>query len=402
MRLLAFILIISFQAGYIKADNPGVLQDFTHVDRHVKAVSSRMIFNAEALVEALIGPFDSDQEKVRAIFAWIATNIEYNYTAFKNNVVLEQNVNEVLKAEKALCYGFSLVFQDFCLKAGIECEIIEGYAKGLGYEEGRKFVKPNHAWNALKIGDEWFLMDVTWASGAPKELMKNKRVIDLDSYFMADPQLFINTHLPADPTWQLLDIKQELSEFNTEKTREKKNLKIDSYDPKDYEGFDNYDKDILRFKRSLEFNHELLEFTEQLAFAYIYKGISLTDNIWQLSYNELVLDNDQLERSFHAYMDSSWMLIEPLSVIKIQKNRRIFKDEINYQTAVYHYEYAAELFNKGFNSKKSLIDINTLSAPHFNTSRHHFESVDHKSIYFRDAGDYLKIIDKYESRMKNR
>jgi hypothetical protein len=86
-------------------------------------------------------------------------------------------------------------------------------------------------------------------------------------------------------------------------------------------------------------------------------------------------------------------------LIRIQKSRRIIEDEINYQKGVFHYELGAELFNKGFNSKRALSEFSKLTRPFFITAKTHFEEVPPQSIYASDARDYLEIISKYESRM---
>ena len=97
--LLLFLFYFNhFSLGIIKADH-----EFIHVDKHVKEVSKKMIYHPDLLVKALVEPFDEDEEKARAIFAWIAINIEYNYVAFRNNVELVQNTNEVLISGKAMC-----------------------------------------------------------------------------------------------------------------------------------------------------------------------------------------------------------------------------------------------------------------------------------------------------------
>ncbi len=397
MRFLPLLFLFCFNyfsPRIIKADN-----QFSHVDKHVKDVSQKMIYHPDLLVKALVEPFDKDEEKVRAIFAWIAQNIEYNYVAYKNNVELVQNTNEVLISGKAMCYGFSLLFQEFCEKAGLKCEILEGYAKGLEYEKDQKFEKPNHAWNAVLLNDKWYLMDVTWAAGTPKELMNNKRVIDLDRYFMTPQDEFIKDHLPQDPTWQLLDKKQTLGEFEEGDKIAGANQIINQYHPNDYTQLGIYEKDIEQLKRSRMFNPDYLPFTELLSFAYIYKANALTDELKDFKLNELYNYSDQLEKEFQTYMDSAWELIDPIPLIRIQKSKRIIEDEINYQKGVFYYEIASEIYIRSYNNKLSMTVTKKKVAPYFSASKAHFENVPSTSIYGKDAREYLAIINKYESRL---
>ncbi len=57
---------------------------------------------------------------------------------------------------KAVCDGYAHAFQLLCSKMGIACSIIEGTSDfNDGKEEG-------HMWNCVKLGDEWYNVDVTW------------------------------------------------------------------------------------------------------------------------------------------------------------------------------------------------------------------------------------------------
>jgi len=47
----------------------------------------------------------------------------------------------------------------------LKCQFILGYAKGFGYEKGRGFKEPDHAWLAVSIEEIWYLIDPTWGAG---------------------------------------------------------------------------------------------------------------------------------------------------------------------------------------------------------------------------------------------
>ena len=58
-----------------------------------------------------------------------------------------------------------------CSAVDIECEIIEGTAKGASYQPGcdvTSLLTPGgatrHCWNRVKVTGCWFLCDVTWAA----------------------------------------------------------------------------------------------------------------------------------------------------------------------------------------------------------------------------------------------
>jgi hypothetical protein len=71
----------------------------------------------------------------------------------------------------------------------------------------KKLAWYNHAWNAVRIGSQWKLVDVTWGSGYAE--MKNDTLIYTPSlnvrYLMVDPRDFLLEHFPEDKKWQLVN-----------------------------------------------------------------------------------------------------------------------------------------------------------------------------------------------------
>lgn len=62
----------------------------------------------------------------------------------------------------------------------------------------------NHAWNAVKIGGKWGLVDSAWGAGHVND---EGRFVPrfTDHYFLTPPDEFICDHFPDDPRWQLLE-----------------------------------------------------------------------------------------------------------------------------------------------------------------------------------------------------
>lgn len=89
---------------------------------------------------------------------------------------------------------------------------ITGWAKGYSYTVGDRITGPtNHAWNAIKINDEWYLIDSTWGAGY---IRYGGFVRDFDEfYFLSPPEQFVYNHLPVDSRWQLLDKPLTKEEF---------------------------------------------------------------------------------------------------------------------------------------------------------------------------------------------
>ena len=398
INVLSFILLAS--ASLFAQDNQKQLR-FQDVDHHVSTVSKQLIFHPQLLSQKLTEGLTNDYDKVRACYVWIARNIDYDFMAFIHKTKGGQSVNQVMRSGKALCEGFSLLFEYFCEEVNIESKIIEGYAKGYGYRNNQKFKEINHSWNAVKIYDRWYLLDVTWAIGNPTNLSRHQKKVDLNTYFLSDPEVFIKTHLPQDPSWQLIDKKISLNEFELDEYENHNDWSFNSYAPKDYENLNEYDTDILSLKRSKAFHPTNDDIDPLLAFAYLYKGISLTEEIWKMDYFPLLDTITYLGTSFAAYMDSVHQISNEIIYNKVPYTKHIFQEEIMYQTGVFYYELAVELFSKARDKDNSASETDLIINNHFETAQQHFEQTAPTSIYYKDAQEYLSYIEDFRSRKLN-
>lgn len=151
------------------------------------------------LVAPLTEHLRTDHEKARVLFRWITDNIEYNYghrTA---------DPDKAVKNKKAVCIGYAMLFKEMCTSAGIECEVITGYSKTRTTDINRKLKKTDHAWNAIKLNDEWYLLDVTWATSY-YDTRNHKFIKEFDElFYLTPPEIFAKNHLPKDKKWQLLN-----------------------------------------------------------------------------------------------------------------------------------------------------------------------------------------------------
>jgi hypothetical protein len=175
------------------------------------------------LRQQLTRPYETNLQKVRAIFRWIADNISYNvviYPRTPRNRGFKQAIEEpydpvieakgldervaysVLRKKTALCNGYARLFKTLCDYAGIPSEIITGYART---NMGSSKFRSNHTWNAVYIDSAWHLLDVTWASGF-LSYRGNAFIKEFNEYyFLTPPEQLIQSHYPEDPRWTLLD-----------------------------------------------------------------------------------------------------------------------------------------------------------------------------------------------------
>ena len=67
-----------------------------------------------------------------------------------------QTIKSVFVNHRSVCAGYSRAFEYLCRKAGLECVYVTGTAVLNNGENG------SHAWNLIRIQDQWYWCDVTW------------------------------------------------------------------------------------------------------------------------------------------------------------------------------------------------------------------------------------------------
>ena len=196
MRICLLFIVSFLFLGTVSAQ-----ETFSEIDLKVDSLPVD-IESPTALANELAKFCQTDLEKTRATYYWIAKNIRYDYEGLKSNYWDKVPSYKALiiltfKKKKGICAGYSHLFKTILDLLEVECEVIEGNAKGSAAYDSGEFV--NHAWNAVKLDSTWHLLDVTWAS--PKK--RSGKVSDF--YFLTAPDKFIVNHFPEKPTWTLLD-----------------------------------------------------------------------------------------------------------------------------------------------------------------------------------------------------
>ncbi|MDX9906566.1 MAG: transglutaminase domain-containing protein [Bacteroidales bacterium] len=181
---------------------------------YAKASPDSVELNFKDLAYYLKIPAKSEKEIVETIFYWVAVNIDYVDPSYGIEYDVDSLANFTLMTRKSGCEGTARLFKELCIAAGIECELIFGYAQGFGFDS-KKVKRPNHSWNAVIIDGKPILVDATWGGGgATTQNGQLVHVKELDMrYLFSDPKNFNIDHLPEDPKWQLLDDPISKNEF---------------------------------------------------------------------------------------------------------------------------------------------------------------------------------------------
>lgn len=205
--LLILILIVSAK-GY------GQKYDFSAVDSFAIHVGKADSLSIPQLSYLLTDRFKDPVLKTRAIYTWIAHNISYDCPAFHSIGKRKADPKDVFRLRKAVCEGYANLFMEMCNQAGVMSLTIDGYARNGTEIIAEALQEPNHTWNAVRIGEEWKMVDVTWASGYTDKKVRSFTPQFSDTYFFPDPYKFLLNHYPKLNSWKPSRARLSKDEFS--------------------------------------------------------------------------------------------------------------------------------------------------------------------------------------------
>lgn len=220
----------------------GFAKNYAHIDAKAEDAPSMVSEeNFDELVNKLVGNYSKDEDKARAILAWIVKNIDYDDYRFKKLTYARKHpysirdysvpASDILKVHLGVCADIAKLYVRMAQRAGLTARVVEGYA-------GFKLTKSNyenerHAWVIVTIDGKEEFIDPTWAgvengtdkirsnTAYRKELerrekkkfkpQKNRSVNNY--FFLTKPKVMIKTHFPDKQEDQLLTHPVSLSIF---------------------------------------------------------------------------------------------------------------------------------------------------------------------------------------------
>ena len=201
--LILLLLVPAFQIDL-------AAQMSKEVDTKAAAIPAAHARSVESLGTYIKQNFQTEAERVRAIYVWIAEHISYDVArlqSMKNDPsYTPQPVTDVLASRKAVCQGYADLFITLCKTVDIPATLVVGYTK----REGK--VQPiSHAWVAAVINGEWKLFDPTWGAGYVEQ---DRFVKSFNNhFFQTAPEDLIQDHMPFDPVYQFLSQPLTHKEF---------------------------------------------------------------------------------------------------------------------------------------------------------------------------------------------
>ena len=183
------------------------------IDAHVLKTPASKEKNIESLSEYLSAPWETERNKAYSIYRWLTFNVSYDVEGFFGHSAKKScDAQSVLQNKLSVCAGYANLFEALCKAADLEVHTISGYAKGYGYEVGQQVDGTNHAWNAIRINDEWRICDATWGAGDLGQDMRFQRRPNTHMFLMHS-EVAITDHFPEEEKWQLLEHPITREEF---------------------------------------------------------------------------------------------------------------------------------------------------------------------------------------------
>ncbi len=208
MKLIKFALICVLTTHAVFAQK-AKLTEFSAIDKKALQLPDSLTKNTELIASYITSNFTTDKDKSRAIFIWVASNIQYdidNMFAINFYEKKEEKIAKPLSTRKGICENYATLFTDICIKSGLKSFVVEGYTKQNGFAD---YIP--HAWSATLVDSSWFLFDPTWGSGYVSGGKFFKRISN--EYYKASPTTIIKSHIPFDYLWQFVNYPVTNQEF---------------------------------------------------------------------------------------------------------------------------------------------------------------------------------------------
>ncbi len=121
-----------------------------------------------------------DEEKVRIIYDYITSNIEYdNEKASTVQIGYTPSIDSTLKTKTGMCYDYTALFAAMLRSVGVPTKLVMGY---------KIDIEEYHAWNQVCLNDRWVNVDTTYDSayiqkGIPIPMIKEAEEYKIEKIY---------------------------------------------------------------------------------------------------------------------------------------------------------------------------------------------------------------------------
>ncbi|KEI03217.1 transglutaminase [Clostridium botulinum] len=149
-----------------------------------KAVKEKV----QNIIQTVIKPGMTEVQKELALHDYIVKNADYNVTNYRSGIVTAEDHNAygILVKNTGVCESYAKAMYELLKAAGIKCKYVTGYTNQGG----------GHAWNMVKLDNQWYNLDVTWDDPvSDRNLSGNQNMIPVShKYFNVPDNIFNRDH----------------------------------------------------------------------------------------------------------------------------------------------------------------------------------------------------------------
>jgi hypothetical protein len=154
--------------------------------------------------------------RVKALHDYVISRVTYDTNVLKSGIRPSQDAETVFATRKGVCEGYAKLFMALGKEIGIDVVYIKGKVRrdlapidlippalravNSGYDWTL------HAWNAVKVLDNWQLVDTTWDDSESPSVYKA-------DYLLPPPQVMAIGHFSNESAWQLLEPAKSYDAF---------------------------------------------------------------------------------------------------------------------------------------------------------------------------------------------
>lgn len=179
---------------------------YQQVDEVVKQLGSLDSLNVATITDTITLPFATKELKARAIFYWIANNIQPDLRAIKSNDNRKSDPEVVIQLRRATGLGYAKLVQEMMSLVNIRCLTVDGYTKRSDEDINSTGGEVNHSWNVVQLGTsptEWYYVDAAMAAGTVDKKLTLFTKDFISSFFFANKNVFNQLHFPDNDAWLL-------------------------------------------------------------------------------------------------------------------------------------------------------------------------------------------------------
>lgn len=192
----------SIEKSPVYDNNKSMFERDKSVSSALKSTPSIQSENSsvKSIAQQLTAECTTDYDKAIALHDWVCSYVFYDEDRLNSEETVPFYATDVIHSRRAVCLGFATLYASLCRSINIPCNVVSGYALGIGEDtewtaQTINTDYQNHAWNEVYVDGRWVIVDTTWdtqnkISGG--EQIEGKEISRI--YFDSNLQFFSQNH----------------------------------------------------------------------------------------------------------------------------------------------------------------------------------------------------------------